>query len=347
MAETQVDASDLSVEHSSALSSQFCISWDTVVFKVEDGLFRVPRHGFVEASEVFATMFSLPTRAGSRPEDEIEGQSADNPIVLEGYLKVDFLALLKVLYPTYDEVMAGRFNMTKSEWISALKLSTVWGIRKIRQWAIKELSSPAFIHTPLEKIEYARAYHISNWLVEGISAIVKNDGQDALSPSDLSKAVGIETAYQIMTLRARGPSILELKLSVHEEGPYLTCNIGSIHCPNCSSIFFPEFSCNTCGSNMSISDGSNNVYFLKGPKLRGNSKGGVKAWVRLDVWGISCVKCDNHPPAPADPECEYCGEAPSGGYAVLDIGEGHVSLTEEAVREEFKEEIAAYALADV
>jgi hypothetical protein len=77
------------------LSSEFY--WDTVVVKVEDKLFCVPRYEFVNSSEVFADMFMLPPR----PEAPKEGQNKKHPIVLEGYKKDEFTSLLKVMYPTY------------------------------------------------------------------------------------------------------------------------------------------------------------------------------------------------------------------------------------------------------
>ncbi len=63
--------------------------------QVEDRFFKVPRYHFDRSSEVFATAFSLPAGDPVRAE----GQSDDNPIVLEGISSADFQALLKVLYP--------------------------------------------------------------------------------------------------------------------------------------------------------------------------------------------------------------------------------------------------------
>ncbi|KAF6755013.1 hypothetical protein DFP72DRAFT_898245 [Ephemerocybe angulata] len=343
MGETQVHASAaLLIEHSSEPGSQFCISWDTVIFKVEDGLFRVPLHGFIQSSDVFAAMFSLPKGDESKQEDGTEGHSAANPIVLEGYLKEDFLALLKVLYPMFSDVMAGRFKMTKTEWISALKLSTVWGIHEIRQWAIKELSSSVSALTSLEKIEYGRAHKVSKWLVEGISAIVIEDGPEGLSARDLARKVGIETAYQIMTIRACRLGIPGL--SVHGGGPHLSGNIGLIQCPSCSSTFFGDAPCWGCKRNVSVTDGSINVFFPTAPELRGDSNGDVKAWVKIDPSGMKCVKCAKHPPQPSHPPCSACGYIPPNDTAVLGgaTGEGFI---DRMVREAFKEEIDEYEMA--
>lgn len=49
---------------------------ETVVFRVEDTLFRVPRRGFELESVIFASMFSLPPG-----KHNPEGQDDDSPIV--------------------------------------------------------------------------------------------------------------------------------------------------------------------------------------------------------------------------------------------------------------------------
>lgn len=76
----------------------FCISKDRHYdfrFQVENTLFSVLKHAFMEPETPFETMFSLP------PEDPkiVEGSSDDNPIILEGIAAADFAAFLHVLYP--------------------------------------------------------------------------------------------------------------------------------------------------------------------------------------------------------------------------------------------------------
>ena len=92
-------------------------------------------------------MFLLP----SGPETPCEGQDRDHPVVLEGYKKDDFACLLKVMYPTYVHVIfiyihffftfdrAGslisgtnlELHLKKEEWVSVLKLSTIWNMTKV------------------------------------------------------------------------------------------------------------------------------------------------------------------------------------------------------------------------
>ena len=150
------------------LSSEFY--WNTIIFKVwatfgrlsiinslplnyvqvEDKLFCVPACEFVQSSQVFADMFLLP----SGPATCSEGQDREHPIVLEGYKKNEFACLLRVMYPTYVHLMFMYFDpsylwsssyragslisgtnlelcLEEEEWVSVLKLSTIWGMKKV------------------------------------------------------------------------------------------------------------------------------------------------------------------------------------------------------------------------
>ncbi|KAF5341244.1 hypothetical protein D9611_006149 [Ephemerocybe angulata] len=171
--------------------------WDTVVFKVENSLFKVPRDQFIAQSEVFAGMFLVPRPVGD--EQSAEGGSDSNPIVLEGYKADDFKALLKVLYPS-SSMVTQREDLTKSELASVLRLSTIWGMNKIRSHAIKQLSIESLaeaVLSPTEKITLAREHRISKWFFQGVTSLVK----DNLSLDDLETSVGIRTAYRILGIK--------------------------------------------------------------------------------------------------------------------------------------------------
>ncbi|EDR07927.1 uncharacterized protein LACBIDRAFT_327720 [Laccaria bicolor S238N-H82] len=98
---------------------------DTVVFRVEGTLFKVPRRGFESGSGVFATMFTLP----SVLEKEKEGQSDETPIILEGIKKDDFRSLLHLMYP----IGPGDPDVPRNGLISALHLATMWDLNDVRQ----------------------------------------------------------------------------------------------------------------------------------------------------------------------------------------------------------------------
>jgi hypothetical protein len=93
-------------------------------------------------------MFRLP----SGPAALIEGGDPEHPIVLEGYKKDEFSCLLKVMYPSYvlkifiqpdfTHLWARRAGslisgttldlcLGKKEWVSVLKLATIWNMEKV------------------------------------------------------------------------------------------------------------------------------------------------------------------------------------------------------------------------
>ena len=105
-------------------------------------------------------MFLLPLGPGANTE----GQDREHPIVLEGYNKDEFACLLKVMYPTYVLIIFIKLDPTylpccrasslvsgttlglhlgKEEWVSVMKLSTIWNMEKVCRNSTKTHSSMA------------------------------------------------------------------------------------------------------------------------------------------------------------------------------------------------------------
>ncbi|KAF4620933.1 hypothetical protein D9613_001094 [Agrocybe pediades] len=113
---------------------------DTITFKVENTLFRVPRCGFEAPGCFFTTMFTLP--GPGEQGVQIEGSDDAHPILLEGIQQSHFKAFLKVLYPKlykclpaagvpYNETYERKDSVdTYSDWIGVLHLSTQWDFPK-------------------------------------------------------------------------------------------------------------------------------------------------------------------------------------------------------------------------
>jgi len=59
-------------------------------------VYCVSRCEFERTSEVLKDMFATPEAGG---HEIVEGSSEEHPIILAGYLKVDFDVLLKVMFP--------------------------------------------------------------------------------------------------------------------------------------------------------------------------------------------------------------------------------------------------------
>ncbi|KAF8216963.1 hypothetical protein K438DRAFT_1704090 [Mycena galopus ATCC 62051] len=166
--------------------------FQTIIFQVEDCLFNVPRYHFERTSEIFATMLTLP------PGDavKVEGQSDDNPIVLDGISKVDFRALLKILYPL--QIRRTDF-MSKDEWLSVLKLSTQWRFLEARDLAIAQLNNHSDIGD-VELILLARQYDVATWLRKGYTSIAERS--EIISEEEAQK-LGWQTAFRLSQVREK------------------------------------------------------------------------------------------------------------------------------------------------
>ncbi|KAH6908499.1 hypothetical protein BKA70DRAFT_1280028 [Coprinopsis sp. MPI-PUGE-AT-0042] len=157
------------------------------MIKVEDTLFRVPKSILTKESPVFDGMFSV--------ENQSEGGDDDHPIVLEGYESRDFGRLLKLLMP--DPFTFSVPVLSKEEWISVLKLSTIWQMDKAKNLSIASLSGLAL--SPIEKIDLARKYRIPNWLREGVTSLAESFGDKTIS--EIADQIGWQTTALILFVR--------------------------------------------------------------------------------------------------------------------------------------------------
>ena len=69
-------------------------TWKLIFSQVEDTLFKVNRRDFEEGSDLFRSMFTLPSGTQSS-----EGGYAENPLILEGLTAREMEMLLRVVYP--------------------------------------------------------------------------------------------------------------------------------------------------------------------------------------------------------------------------------------------------------
>ncbi|KAH6908574.1 hypothetical protein BKA70DRAFT_1481830 [Coprinopsis sp. MPI-PUGE-AT-0042] len=191
-----------------------------VVIGVAGKLYSVPKEALTSQSPVFEGMFDVGDRAGG------EGGSDDKPIVLEGYKSEEFECLLKILLHRSLEPFPPM--LSKQEWLSALKLATIWQMDKAGAQAYKNLPLEAHVVrtiaidrlspldlSPVEKIRYAREYHVSVWFKEGISAIANNFGQYEME--ELGNALGWKTTALILSIRDKAKP--HSKISQWKEWP--------------------------------------------------------------------------------------------------------------------------------
>ncbi|KAF4600018.1 hypothetical protein EYR40_007124 [Pleurotus pulmonarius] len=157
---------------------------DTITFQVEDELFKIPIR-FISSfkTEPFQT---LATRSLPSSDDSTEGMSDENPIILPDTSKVDFQHLLQVICPLSFEPEP---ITSVDVWISVLKLSTKWGLLRVRTLAIKTMNTFGLSNGDL--IRFGREHKVSDWLVRGYFGFATQDGP--LSLADVKDVIrGLE-----------------------------------------------------------------------------------------------------------------------------------------------------------
>ncbi|KAJ7210475.1 hypothetical protein GGX14DRAFT_450839 [Mycena pura] len=154
---------------------------ESIIFKVEERLFKVPRYHFEHNSEIFASTLTLPPARDA----QAEGNSNDSPFILHGISSIDFQRLLKVLYPLdVPQIL----TMPKEDWISVLKLATMWCFIAIDLLGLQSV----------ERILLARAYHVSPWLRTGYTELARRE--EGISLEDAEK-IGWKTTVQLYQVR--------------------------------------------------------------------------------------------------------------------------------------------------
>ncbi|KAI6009572.1 hypothetical protein F5J12DRAFT_824261 [Pisolithus orientalis] len=171
--------------------SDFYIS--TVIFLVEDSLFRVPREPFQQESDVFCDMFSLPQGDGII----VEGSSDEIPIQLHGTSKDDFEQLLKALL---HRKYGSQPDLPQSieQWTSVLKLSTAWSFETLHQVSINALMESGI--GAVDRAVLSQQYDIKGWLLPALNEWAKRP--EPITLEEVNR-VGIDIAIRLASVRER------------------------------------------------------------------------------------------------------------------------------------------------
>ncbi|KAJ2930376.1 hypothetical protein H1R20_g6728, partial [Candolleomyces eurysporus] len=138
-------------------------------------------------------MFNLP--AGG--DGTVEGRDEEHPIVLEGHQAAHFHALLKVLYPTPDDMISGTVKLDKEGWVGVFNLSTKWSMKKVRKLAIDELSKLSL--DPVEKVALGREHKVAKWFRDGLTELVSECPIRPLA--ELKSQLGLELACTLLWIQ--------------------------------------------------------------------------------------------------------------------------------------------------
>ncbi|KAJ2933536.1 hypothetical protein H1R20_g3548, partial [Candolleomyces eurysporus] len=158
--------------------------YDSVVLQVEDTLHRIPRYHLETWSQIFKDMFELPQ------VENADGSSDECPIILPGCTNDEFESLLTVLFTPG----AVPLTLSKDQWISVLKLATMWDMAQFRELAIEKLSSLNL--TSIQKVQMGKTHRVASWIIEGYTAFLR-DAQP-IPLDDLGASLGWETAARIL-----------------------------------------------------------------------------------------------------------------------------------------------------
>ncbi|KAJ6491612.1 hypothetical protein C8R47DRAFT_434771 [Mycena vitilis] len=167
---------------------RFFFSDGTIIFLVEKILYRVHRYFFERDSAIFASMFTLPSAVGERPEGEV----VENPIVLEGVAAVDFDRFLAVMYPMN---FATRDIASAEEWTSVLSLASRWEFVSLRELAMQHLFA---VTSAVQRIALGRRYDIPGWLVPAYTEVCERKEPLTLAEGRL---LGLDDAIRIGQVR--------------------------------------------------------------------------------------------------------------------------------------------------
>ncbi|TEB29689.1 hypothetical protein FA13DRAFT_1734486 [Coprinellus micaceus] len=146
----------------------------------------VPIHGFVQFSEAFEAMFSMP-----QPEGSTEGRT------------IEFETLLDVLYPLAPRIQ--QVPLWKEQWLAVFRLANMWSMDKIRQLAVGEVLKIRSMD-PVELVVMGRAHQILQWTLNGYIKIVEKWSQSERIPFEISDTLGFDTYTRLSELSTYVPA---------------------------------------------------------------------------------------------------------------------------------------------
>ncbi|KAF8331262.1 hypothetical protein F5887DRAFT_1162694 [Amanita rubescens] len=169
--------------------------FEDIIFLVEDQLFKVPRHLFLQESEIFRDILSCPVPKGARPD----GLSDDQPLQLQGIAAKDFVLLLQCMYPILHFTQNPQFPAFEKmeEWTAVLDLASRFEMTNIKQIATDNLIS-IMASKPALQAHMGRKHHVKEWVISGLNKLIQR--AEPLNKEE-AELIGTEDALKVMALR--------------------------------------------------------------------------------------------------------------------------------------------------
>ncbi|KAK0486320.1 hypothetical protein IW261DRAFT_1604486 [Armillaria novae-zelandiae] len=154
--------------------------WEPMTFLVENQLFKVARHLFVDSSKsaVFSSMFSIPQGNA----DMVDGSDDEHPVVLQDVQSADFEHLLAALV-AWDQKMPAPPALGRDGWFSVLKLASMWRMQAIRRLAIDELTKLNM--SDVDRVVYGKEYAVVDWVMSGYRDLTNR--KTVITADDISR----------------------------------------------------------------------------------------------------------------------------------------------------------------
>ncbi|KAJ8088634.1 hypothetical protein AAF712_007304 [Marasmius tenuissimus] len=217
-------------DNSKTPTKHFQFYLETIIFRVDDTLFRVPSQYFHEKSTVFGGASNI-SKEGCRSEEEIVNLSP----LPHGAGASDFEYLVRIIMAfTYELPTPNCYNLR--QWLSVLKLATAWEFAQIRslalnhmramqndaiqysEWssilefswnlpsffelreiAVSCLSAERFRLSPTSQVWMGQKYMVREWVTEGLKRL---GGQENLPHLDeLKENLGIDMTIALLYFR--------------------------------------------------------------------------------------------------------------------------------------------------
>ncbi|KAK0212375.1 hypothetical protein DFS33DRAFT_21647 [Desarmillaria ectypa] len=166
--------------------------WQSVIFLVGGQLYQVPRYHFEKSSEIFASMFTLPSDTKS---DVADGSDDEHPIELQGVESKDFECLLRFLL---TDARLENTHLLPEEWLSVLRLANMWVMSKVRKVAIYELKKLSL--TDVARVVYGKECAVPDWVISGYRDLV--DRRNAVSEAE-AQQLGLITTLQLWQVQMK------------------------------------------------------------------------------------------------------------------------------------------------
>jgi hypothetical protein len=167
---------------------RFYFTDDLITFLVGGKLMRVHKPLLERYSSLFATMFELPQ---DQSISNAEGQSDENPIVIQDAPLEEFEAFLEMVYELQFKAPETSGDM----WMNRLSAATRWDAPDLRAYALKNLGASDDI---LSQLLTAHRFDIPTWLWPALHHLCTR--RDPLAVAEISALKPLEIVA-IMSIR--------------------------------------------------------------------------------------------------------------------------------------------------